>query len=149
MLSLERQENAERNGAEASRLAGELEAARAELREAGKAAVERVGEERAAAEAAARVLEDRWELLSRGRRWAGLAFGFLSWVFLCVHEKRQQPESHAAIPFGGCCVTPAWSHRRWSRERGKGRRRELDQNRRGSPPDRLVGTKRTQGRAWP
>lgn len=56
------QDKAEKISGEASRLARELDSARSELQEAGKAAVERVGEERAAAEAAARALEDRCRL---------------------------------------------------------------------------------------
>lgn len=54
------QEKAQRIRDEANRLATELDSARAELQEASKAAVERVGQEKAAAEAAARALEDRY-----------------------------------------------------------------------------------------
>ncbi|CAB1115098.1 unnamed protein product [Ectocarpus sp. CCAP 1310/34] len=51
--------NAERNGDEAGRLAREVNSLRGELKEARKAAADRVGEERAAAQAEARALEDR------------------------------------------------------------------------------------------
>lgn len=54
------QDKAGKSSDEANRLARELDSARAELEEASKATVERVGQERAAAEAAARALEDRW-----------------------------------------------------------------------------------------
>ncbi|CAM9691109.1 unnamed protein product [Ectocarpus sp. 12 AP-2014] len=51
--------NAERNGDEAGRLAREVDSLRGELKEARKAAADRVGEERAAAQAETRALEDR------------------------------------------------------------------------------------------
>lgn len=53
------QETAERHLDEASRLAENLKSVQKEMLEANKAAAESVGEERAAAEAKARALEDR------------------------------------------------------------------------------------------
>lgn len=53
------QETADRNRDEANRLSKELKSVRDEMDKVGKSALERVGEERAAAEAKARALEDR------------------------------------------------------------------------------------------
>lgn len=51
---------AERKSKEASRFERELASARAELQEVKKSAVEKVGEERSAAQAEARAIEDRY-----------------------------------------------------------------------------------------